>query len=246
MTDITSNHLPQRQSTNVSGAGVWLSLGGLLLAMLSTGCREEVSPADDEALKAQWEAPPQQCMGFDDPVAGTYRTSGDPNPKEGDPCAPDGGTADGGHCNVPCGFSLKGEKIGNKNCECGAGSFVDCGCAPLPSYAEKISVSVGSCTDEEAAPEVYTQGNDDLFADHMNGEVCDDDLAACITPDLPRKNAEGKCEYTTPKGCLCLGGFWQCGSTNGWFFCEGDNCPDEYDTAGVLNANLKTSALCTQ
>lgn len=245
---LPSNHLLQRHQVNVSGAGTRLSWSGLLLGMVCLSCQPEVKPADDAMLKAQWDSPPQQCMGFDDPVEGIYRTSGDPNPKSGDPCALDGGTAEGGHCNVPCGFTLKGEKIGNKSCECGPGFFVDCSCLPLPSFQDKLPTKVGSCADEEAAPapDGYSQANNDLFADNMNGEECPTDYAACLTPDLPRRNGEGQCEYTTPKACVCLGGFWQCGSSNGWFVCEGDNCPEEFLAEGVANGDLKTSALCTQ
>lgn len=241
------NEFPHKSSSLLKRNGFAVAPLGLLgLLGLFVGCQEAVPPATDEHLMAQWENPPEQCMGFDDVEQGIYRTSGDPNPKGGDPCHPMRGTSEGGHCNVPCGFTLKGQSIGNKSCECNSGFFIDCSCSPLPSYAEQIPQFVGSCEDEPGAPELgsYSQDNNDLFADHMNGTECTVDFDACMTPDLPRLNGEGKCEYTTPKGCICLGGYWQCGSTNAWFFCKGDDCPQAYLDAGVRNGNLKESALC--
>lgn len=179
-----------------------------------------------------------QCVGFLTP--GTYRTftplSPNANPEDGDPCPGEGNTdASDGSCNVPCGFVRNGAAIGNKFCPCNGGTFGSCSCDLLPDVG--LNLPVTSCDQEWQG---YDPTNPEIFAKQMDGTPCLSEWSACITPDLP----SAACEWTTAKGCMCLLNFdgqllWQCNATNEWFWCEGTNCPQAHQDAGVINAKLK-------
>lgn len=179
-----------------------------------------------------------QCVGFLAP--GSYRdyTPEDPNanPKEGEACPGAGNTDAGdGSCNVPCGFIRNGSAIGNKTCTCSGGTFSDCSCEKLPEVG--LNLPVTACDEEWDG---YDPTNPEIFAKQMDGTPCVSEWNACITPDLP----SAQCEFTTAKGCICLLNFdgqllWQCASTNNWFWCVGDDCPQAHLDEGIQNANLK-------
>lgn len=211
--------------TSTGGMGGDTSTGGETSVVINNPY------AADWALLAQQASKPEdlnQCMGFVSGSSGTYRSYGvqNPNPKDGNPCLGAGNTAQlDGSCNVPGGGFMRGDSaIGNKACTCDTILGFDCTTSPLPGVVfEAPSV----CGDTVA---------------NMHEEPCTAEFNTCMTEDLPTN-----CEYTTPKGCVCLQDSsetlrWQCGTTNSWFDCNEDlgiPCPSTWPSNLISGADIK-------
>lgn len=169
-----------------------------------------------------------QCVGFVNGTDGPYRvwTPDDPNanPKDGNPCTGNGNTAAAnGTCNVPAGFERKDSFIGNKACTCEGDAGFDCSTNLLPGITLGVPTVCGG------------------IVDVIDETPCGTEFDTCMTDDVPTM-----CEYTTPKGCVCLEdsegvNVWQCGSTNSWFDCgNGAECPSTWPDNLTSGADIKT------
>jgi len=184
--------------------------------------------ADWDALSTGALGDINQCLGFESDGT-TYRvwTPDDPNanPKDENPCPGAGNTTAGdGSCNVPAGFAWKDSYIGNKACSCDAALGLDCTTTLLPGLV------LGEPTDCGG------------LADVVDETPCGVEFETCMASDLPTA-----CEYTTPKGCVCLEdkegvNVWQCGSTNSWFDCgAGVDCPAAWPASIASGADIKVN-----
>jgi len=164
-----------------------------------------------------------QCIGF---VSGTqvYQEP-NANPKDEDPCSGAGNTqAMDGSCNVPFGFERRDTVIGNRSCSCNVALGLDCSTALLPGIVLQPPSDCGG------------------LAEVIDETPCGAEFETCMAYDIP-----GACEYTTPKGCVCLenavgDNVWQCGSTNSWFDCGGGiACPAAWPANLTSGADIKTN-----